>query len=342
MKIVILAGGIGKRLWPMSSKQKPKQFQNLVSEKSLIQQTVDRVSFADPKDIYISTNAEYVDLVKEQCPEIPTQHIIGEPSIQDTAPCMGLAAALIARTEPNAVVAMVSADHLIQNPEVLQKRLQAAEELALRDNTLNIVEVTAKSPKTELGYVEVGAELEPGVFELKGFKEKPDLKTAQGFIQAGNYLWNTGFYVWKASRILEAFQKHAPQTYTQLKAIQEGGDINEHYPKCEKLSIDYAIMEKVDPSEVRILPAENMGWSDIGTWASIHEELAESPTANVEKGKVVSLECEGSLIYNETNGTLATFGLKDLIVVQTEGKTLICPKDRSADLKLLLEKLNEH
>lgn len=337
MKIVILAGGVGTRLWPMSTPSKPKQFQNLVSEKSMLQETVDRVSFEDPSNIYISTNAEYIDLVKAQLPQIPEENLIAEPSLQDTGPCIGLAAALIAQKDPEAVMAVVYADHLVKNPQEFERKLKEAEQLALTQNTLNIIEVEAKAPLTNLGYVEVGEAVGEKVFKLKGFKEKPDLKTAQSFLASGNYLWNTGFYVWRVSRILDAFKTLLPQTHAQLLAIQNGASIEEHYPQCDKISIDFGIMEKVDPNQVRILAAD-LGWSDIGTWASLHEELA-APNENLIKGDVTALECEGCLLYNTSKRPLAVFGLKDMVVVQTEEATLSCEKSRSADLKQLLQQL---
>lgn len=338
MKIVILAGGVGTRLWPMSSKKKPKQFQNLVSDKSMLQETFERVSFVDPSDIYIATNAEYIDLVKEQLPQVPEENLIGEPSMQDTAPCIGLAAALIAKKDPEAVMASISADHLIQNTDEFEAKLKEAEALAKAENTLNIIEVPAKAPLTNLGYVEVGEEVSPNVFKLKGFKEKPDLETAKAFLASGNYLWNTGTYVWKVSRILKEIEKHIPETYKHLIAIQNGESIEEHYPLCEKISIDYGIMEKVDPNDVRLLSAD-LGWSDIGTWASLHEELS-SPEENLIKGDVTAVECKGCVLYNISDRPMAVFGLNDMVVVQTNEATLNCPKARAADLKNLIKELN--
>jgi mannose-1-phosphate guanylyltransferase len=335
MKIVILAGGAGTRLWPMSTDKQPKQFQKLVSERTMIQETFDRVNFVDAKNIYVSTNARYVDLVKKQLPEIPEENIIGEPSRQDSGPCMGLVAALIAKDDPEAVIAMVSSDHLVQDTDEFQTKLEKTAEIAKRDRTLNIIEVKAKSPNTNLGYVQIGSELEPDVYEFKEFKEKPDLETAKEFLAAGNYLWNTGYYVWRADVILEAFKEHLPKTYEQLMAIQAGGDINKLYPLCDKISVDYGIMEKVDPSQVRIVSAD-FGWSDIGTWSSLHEELAEKPEDNLIKGKVFAFECEGCVLYNETDDEISVFGLTGMLVIKTEDQYFSCPLHKSSELKNML------
>jgi len=339
MKIVILAGGAGTRLWPMSTESKPKQFQKLVSDRTMIQETFDRVNFVDPKDIYVSTNLRYVDLVKEQLPEIPEENILGEPSRQDSGPCMGLAAALIAKKDPNAVIAMVSSDHLVKDVDEFQHKLKVTAAIADRERSLNILEVKAKYPNVNLGYVRIGQQIgtEDGVevYEFKEFKEKPDLETAKQFVASYSYLWNTGYYVWRADVILEAFKKHLPNTYEQLMAIQAGGDIHDLYPKCDKISVDYGIMEKVDPSQVRIIPAD-LGWSDIGTWSSLHEELTNDPNENLIKGSVKAIECEGCVLYNETNSTLSVFGLKDMIVVKTEEDSFSCPREKSNELKTFL------
>lgn len=340
MKIVILAGGAGTRLWPMSTQEKPKQFQALVSEKTMLQETLNRVNFVDPKDIYVSTNAQYIPLVREQLPQIPEANIIAEPSRQDTGPCIGLAAAMIAKEDPTAVMAVVYADHLVQDEKEFQDKLKLSAKLAAEAGTLNIIEVKAKSPNVNLGYVQIGPMLEEregiAIHSFKAFKEKPDYETAKRFVASHSYLWNTGYYVWRVDVILEAFKEHMPSTYEELMAIQGGADIQTHYPKCEKISIDYGIMEKVDPSEVRIIPAD-LGWSDIGTWASLHEELATDPKANVIKGKVSALDCEGCLIYNETADCLSVYGLRDCIVVKTESDQLVCSKENSRTLKELLK-----
>ncbi|MEK7146039.1 MAG: sugar phosphate nucleotidyltransferase [Patescibacteria group bacterium] len=344
LKIVILAGGAGSRLWPMSTKKKPKQFQTLVSNKTMLQETYDRVLFVEDENIYVSTNEEYAAEVRKELPQLPAENLILEPSLKDTGPCIGLAAALIAKKDPEAVMAVVYADHLVQNPEEFERALKAAAEIAEKQNLLSIIEVKAKSPNVNLGYVKIGKMLEEvngmEVFEFKAFKEKPDYETAKKFLSSYNYLWNTGYYVWKVKRILEEFEKHLPKTHEHLKAIQEGGSVNEHYPQCDKISIDYGVMEKVDPKEVRIIPAD-LEWSDIGTWDALHEELAQKPRDNVSKGKTLILDSEGSIVYNEGDHMIAVLGLKDFVVVNADGCLLVCPKDRSHDLKSIVQKINE-
>jgi len=352
LKIVILAGGAGSRLWPMSSKEKPKQFQKLISEKTLIEETYERISFLDKKDIFVSTNVKYGPTVKRLLPNLPSGNLILEPSMQDTAPSIGLAATIISKKDPNAIMAVVYADHLIRDPKELEQKLYTAARLAEEEHTLNIIEVKAKYPNTNLGYVRIGKMLKEidgnEIYEFKEFKEKPDLKTAKRFLSSYSYLWNTGYYIWRVSDILAEFKCHLPTTYEALKEIGEacntknntGKSINTFYKKCEKISIDYGIMEKVDPSRVRIIPAD-LGWSDIGTFASLHEELAEDQNANVIKGNASAVECKGCLIYNEGKEKIAAFGLNGITIAAADGKILICPTDRSSDLKILLKELKD-
>ena len=344
MKIVILAGGVGTRLWPMSHAEKPKQFQKLISDRTMIQETYDRVSFVKPEDIYVCTNAQYEGLVRKQLPELPSENLILEPSMQDTGPSIGLAAALIAQKDPEAVMAVVYADHLVQDTKEFEQKLYAANRLAEEEDTLNIIEVKAKYPNVNLGYVKIGRMLEEKdgveIYEFKAFKEKPDYETAKRFLSSYSYLWNTGYYVWKVATILQEFKKHLPKTYEHLLAIQKGGSLKDHYSHCDKISIDYGIMEKVDPERVRIIPAD-LGWSDIGTFASLHEELADSPHCNLTKGDVLAVDCEGTLLYNEGTEKIAAFGLKNMVVVSAGGFTLICPKEKSSDLKELLKKMQK-
>lgn len=352
MKAVILAGGSGTRLWPLSRNSKPKQFQKLISNRSMLQETIERLDFLKPTDIYISTNEKYLPIVKEQVKElIPAKNIIVEPDLRDTAPCIGLAAVYLAKHHPHEVMSIIYADHLIQNKQEFIKKLKIAEKIAKTQNTLNIIEVKAKFPNVNLGYVKIGKALKPidgnEIFAFEKFTEKPDLKTARKFLQSYKYLWNTGLYVWRIDTILKHFKHHLPKTYKNLIKIQkqigtpaEQETLKEFYPKCDKISIDYGIMEKVDRKEVLIIPAE-LGWSDVGTWESIFEELANNEKTNLTKGRHIGIDSEGSLIYGNGKKLIATIGIKDLVVVETEDALLICKKEQSQDVKTLVEKLKK-
>ncbi len=352
MKAVIMAGGTGTRLWPLSRTNKPKQFQKLVSEQTMLQDTLSRLDFLKPQDIYVSTNAEYEATVREQTKgKIPGSHIILEPALRDTAPSIGLAAAYLAKQYPKEIMAVIYADHLIQKKDEFIKKLKVAEKLARQENTLNIIEVKAKFPNVNLGYVKIGKMLKEmngvEVFSFEKFTEKPDLKTAVAFLNSYKYLWNTGLYVWRVETILNKFKKHLPKTYAKLQKIQKSiGTKNEKtviqklYPLCDKISIDYGIMEKIDPKEVRIIPAE-LGWSDVGTWDSIFSELARDRENNLIKAKHLGIDTHGSLIYGTKGKLIATIGVKDLVIVETDDAILICDKKRSHDVKKLVEKLRK-
>jgi mannose-1-phosphate guanylyltransferase len=352
MKAVILAGGIGTRLWPLSRKDKPKQFHNITDEKTMLEQTYERVKFLGEDNIYIATNKDFFEEILVQLPQVRSENIILEPALRDTATCIGFAATLLSLKDENEVMAVIYADHLIKDDEEFIQKLKAAEKVAKKEKTLNIIEVKARYPNVNLGYVKVGGTIDQidgvEILEFIKFTEKPDLKKAKKFIESGDYLWNTGMYVWKIDTILEKYKKHLPDTYKKLMNIKESiGKSNEeeviykNYSACEKISIDYAIMEKADPKEVRIIPAD-FGWSDVGTWESIHDELVENPEENVFHGNHISIDTKGSLIRTESKSKLiAAIGLEDIVVVDTPDALLICRKERSQDVKKIVKKLEK-
>ena len=353
MKAVILAGGTGTRLWPLSRKKKPKQFQKLTSDITMLQETYERIKHIGDKNIYVATNEDFLEDILAQLPQISNDNIILEPALRDTATCIGYAAMRLAvESDPDEVMAIIYADHLVKDTEQFRKKLAVAEKVAQQQKTLNIIEVKARYPNVNLGWVKVGNKIDEidgnEVLKFRGFTEKPDYEKAKDFIEDGNYLWNTGMYVWRIDTILQKYQEHLPDTYDKLMKIKnsigttdEENAVRKNYSACEKISIDYAIMEKVEEDEVRIIPAD-FGWSDVGTWESIHDELANDRKHNIIHGKHIGIDTSGSVVRTHNpDKIVATVGLNDLIVIDTHDALLICPKNRSQDVKKVVEKLKE-
>lgn len=339
MKAVILAGGGGKRLWPLSTTEEPKQFQKLLSEKTMVEETIDRLDFLNENDIFVALNKEQLSLFRNILPHFPEQNIIIEPALRDTASCIGYAAAIIEKLFPNEVMAIIYADHLIKNKEEFQKQLKIAEKIAKDENTLNIIEVEASCADTNYGYVKLGEKLESvdgsEIYKLDKFTEKPNKETAEEFIKSGNYLWNTGIYVWKAKTLLEHYKNLQNDSYEKFIKMAEEGQVEDIYPSLEKISIDYAIMEKVDPNEIRIIKAK-LDWSDIGNWKAIWENLEKNEDGNIERGDPKLLNCKNSLVYANAEKKTIIIGLDDIIVVDTKNGLLICSKEDSKKIKEML------
>lgn len=323
MKAVILAGGGGTRLWPLSTPDQPKQFQKLVSNKSMLEETIDRLDFLEKKDIFLAINKKHLALVQKICPTIPKSNIIIEPALRDTAACIGLAAAIIEKRHPGEVMVVIYADHLIKKKREFQKKLKLAEEIALKENTLNIIEVEAKEPNTNYGYVKIGKKIRDHVFEIEKFSEKPDLATAKSFVKSKKHLWNTGLYVWRTAKLLKTYERFKPEMYKKFIAMaKDNKKIESIYQSIEKISIDYAIMEKVSPKEIRIIKAD-LGWSDIGNWEAVHKELAKKKKDNVVRGNTELIDCEGCLVYSDDNKKIAVVGLRNIVIVDTPNGLLI-------------------
>jgi len=346
MKAVILAGGGGTRLWPLSIPERPKQFQKIVSEKTMIEDTIDRLDFLDIKNIYIAINKDQLSLLKNIVPHFPEENIIVEPALRDTSSCIGFAATIIEKNFPGEVMAVCYADHLIQNKKEFQNKLELAAKIAKEEKTLNIVEVSATEANTNYGYVKLGT-LDKKIngteiFNLDSFVEKPDKETAIKFLKAGNYLWNTGIYVWRTDVLLNHYKNLQIEIYEKFMKIKEALNspkekqtIDEIYPHLEKISIDYAIMEKVDPKEVRIIKAD-LNWSDIGNWEAIWQELDKNEKGNIIRGNTKTKDCKNCLIYGETKRKIAVIGLENIVIIDTKDGLLISTKEDSKKVKEIL------
>ncbi len=344
---LIMAGGKGERFWPRSRKNRPKQFLSLTGdEKTMIQLTVERIlPLVDMEDIYIATNRDYRELVREQLPDLPEENILCEPVGRNTAPCIGLGAAHMARKYPDAVMMVLASDHLIQKPQVFRQDLERACQVAEEGENLVTLGIHPTYPETGYGYICHEKEaVSPGtrVYPVERFVEKPDRKTAEAYLASGHYLWNSGMFVWKVSTIQKKLAQYMPELAAGLKKIQEAvgtpeqeAVLEREFPQFPSESVDYGIMEKAD--RIYTIPGD-FGWDDVGSWLAVERIRPADGQGNVLEGNVVTVGTSRSTIQGGRK-LIAAVGLEDLIVVDTQDAILICAKDQAGDIKKVLEEL---
>lgn len=347
MHAVIMAGGSGTRLWPRSRKNCPKQFHSLTSDRSLLQETVTRLEpLVDAQHTYVIANKTHMRSIKEQLGNLPDCNIISEPTAKNTAPAVAVMAAILYEKDPDAIMLVLPADHFIAKAEDFRNLLQLAEEIIKEDDFLLTLGIKPTYPETGYGYIEIASEYkevgDDKVFWVKSFKEKPDMETAQHYVTSWRYVWNSGMFMWKASTILKRFEELAPEIYEGLepfrKAIgtpKEASELAKAYKSFSSISVDYAILEKSD--KVLVIPAD-IGWSDIGSWSALHELLSFDGETNVVVGRHVGMDTHNCLIHGGSR-LIATVGLDNMVIVDTEDVLLIVPKGRSQEVKKLLDKL---
>lgn len=339
MVAVFMAGGSGTRLWPLSREDNPKQLHALVGDKSLMTQTVERVlPIVKPEDIWIVTNAKYVDRIADHSPGVPKEQIIGEPFALGTNLAVGLAAVHVAKADPDAVMFVGWADSYIQKSNDFLAALQTAAE-AIHDCEGVVLGVRPTFPATGYGYIEMGRPLNehPGVFRVAQFLEKPDAETAEEFFESGKYLWNPGITVWKASCLLELMKRYKPDHYQALMEVQDAiGTPAEHetmeraFQGLDREAIDTAIFEKA--TDLATVPVE-LGWSDVGSWSALHDVLAPHG-GNVTRGPVVAVNTDNCLIFSQDR-LIGTLGVQDLIIVDAGDAILVARKEDAERLKEL-------
>lgn len=337
--IVIMAGGIGSRLWPISTPDYPKQFIDVLGTgKSLIQMTVERfLPVASPKNFWVVTGARYVPVVMEQLPGIPADHILAEPEGRNTAPCIAYACRKIAKVAPKANVVVTPSDALIKDTVTFSAAIKEA--LGAVEGTGKIVTIGIKPTRPETGYGYICAEAlsEGRVVKVSEFKEKPDLETAKAYLKAGNFLWNAGIFVWNVATINAQLQKYAPQICGVMDLIEphlftqnENEALKEHFCKCDKISIDYAVMEK---SPDIYVVACNPGWSDLGTWVAVKEHILADADGNCVVGDARLFGCSGCIVHVPAGQQIVLQGLKDSIVSLKDGKLLVCKLSEDQAIK---------
>lgn len=339
--IIIMAGGIGSRFWPMSRTTFPKQFHDILNRgKSLIQETMDRfTTFVPEENIYVVTNARYADLVKEQLPALKDDQILLEPVGRNTAPCIAYACYKISNINPNAVFVVAPADHLIDQEDVFQEKIMLGLQACTKEQIIMTLGITPTRPDTGYGYIQYLDDTEnKGYFRVKTFTEKPNLEVAQSFLESGDYVWNGGIFLFSVSTILKAFDAHLPDMAELFLGISEAyyseeemNEISRVYGICKNISIDYGIMEKAD--NVHVIPAD-FGWSDLGTWGSVHSNSEKDYHENAANGNVITYESYNNVIQSAKSDKLIVIkGLEGFIVVDTEDALLICKKEEEQFIK---------
>jgi mannose-1-phosphate guanylyltransferase len=335
---VIMAGGKGQRFWPLSTSDKPKQFLDLErSGRTLLQGTFDRLLplVKSPKDIFIATASKYVDLVREQLPEIPMQNLIIEPEARDSAAAVAYASLTVHAHNPETTVGFFSSDHRIGNVAEFQNTVRQAINLASETNGLITIGITPDRPATGYGYIQAGKASTHGGFRVDKFVEKPNLAKAQRYIESGNYFWNAGIFVWSTKAILQELHSYAPDLMKPLQRAFDTKTVVSVFPTLKKISIDYAVMEH--SQNVYVVPG-NFAWDDIGDWVALERLLDSEEEHNTVVGTHVGFEASNNIIYTENpDDVIVTLGVENLVIVKQGNTVFLVHKDRVQDIKKLLE-----
>lgn len=345
-----MAGGRGERFWPESRATRPKQLLPIVGESPMLAQTVGRLKGVVPvENIFVITNAEQREAVLEVCLGLDPEKVIGEPVGRDTAAAVGLATLLVRRADPEASFAILPADAVIHDGSEFQTALEAAFSVAETEPVLAMIGIIPTYPATGYGYILKGSSMgkygDRTAYHVERFVEKPDFKTAQNYLNSGGYYWNAGMFIWSVSSIVPELQKSTPELWHSLQSIDTDLDaglgindlLAEHYPNLEKISVDYAIIEKA--KDVVMLES-GFDWDDVGEWSAIARHYPEDPSGNILCGTTELIDASGNIIYcHEQSHLIALLGVNDLIVVKTGDATLICHKDKAQKIKDLVRQI---
>ena len=330
-----MAGGVGSRFWPLSTPKYPKQFIDILGcGRTLIQLTVDRFfSVAPIENFWVVTNAKYVDIVKEQIPGIPESHILAEPAARNTAPCIAWACWSIKKEEPNANVVVTPADAVVMNPEEFRRVIGNALKFTDKNNAIVTVGIRPSRPETGYGYVEASTTAAGEICAVKAFKEKPDLVTAEEYLKSRNYLWNSGIFVWNVKTITDCITKYKPNITADMDKISDTGDVVNIFPACEKISIDFAVMEPAAADGMVYTHPADFGWSDLGNWASLHDKLQKDAYNNGAVGNVKLYECTNCVVHAEDAKKVVLQGLDGYIMSEKNGQILVCKRSEEQRIR---------
>ncbi|HOM29438.1 MAG TPA: mannose-1-phosphate guanylyltransferase [Deltaproteobacteria bacterium] len=347
LKVVIMAGGKGERLWPVSSPQTPKQLLPLHGTKSLLRTTFERaLGLAQPEDIYVVTGRGLIQKVQEELPEIPPGNILAEPVGKNTAPCIGFAAVVISRKDPDATMAVFPSDHLIREPERLKEAiLFGVSALASHPDLLITLGVVPDRPETGYGYIAPETVLLSRggltIKRVRAFHEKPARIVAEQYVKDG-YLWNAGMFLWRVDTILEMFSRHMPELHEQLQELKATMDsdasaVDRFFNEAQSVSIDYGIMEKA--GRVAVIPVD-IGWSDVGTWDAMGNLYVTDDRGNSVRGPAELINSENNVIWS-TDKRIVLIGVSDLVVVEGSDSILVCPRALSQEVSVVAKKLGD-
>jgi len=347
---VIPAGGSGTRLWPLSRAGHPKFLHQLTGgDKTLIQETVDRLKYVSlPGDTFVVTGAAHAAAVARQLPEVPASNVVVEPGPRESGPAIALAAALIQRRDPDAVMGSFAADHVVRDVRTFVTTVRTAIRTAA-DGKLVCIGITPTGPEVGYGYIRCGDQLETGARGVLEFKEKPSLEVAQNYLDSGEYVWNAGMFVWRVDAFLAEVQRQLPELFSGLMKICESWDLprrdevlSEVWPRLPKISVDHGVMEDAAArGKVAVVPAA-FGWNDLGDWDGLAAVLDHDDEGNTVVGtndRVITIDTTGSMVVPNSSRTVALLGMRNVVVVDTPDALLVCPRDRAQEVKSLVEAL---
>jgi mannose-1-phosphate guanylyltransferase len=336
-----MAGGVGSRFWPLSTPKYPKQFIDILGcGRTLIQLTVERFkSIAPMNNFWVVTNDAYVNIVKQQIPDMPASHILAEPAARNTAPCIAWACWSIKKEDPQANVVVTPADAVVMNSEEFRSVIKNALYFTQGNNAIVTIGIKPSRPETGYGYVEAADAIEGEICKVNAFKEKPNLETAEKYLKADNYLWNAGIFVWNIDTITESIKTYKPVLASQMDEMvpangqQPKAKVETLFPQCEKISIDFAVMEPASADgKVYTHPAD-FGWSDLGNWASLHDKLNKDANNNGAVGNIKLYECKNCVVHAEDAKKVVLQGLDGYIVSEKNGQILVCKRSEEQRIR---------